>query len=148
VVPPGKDNPLGGYALVTSIPGILIHSTNSPASVYGFSSHGCIRVTPWEMERLFHEIPPSSTGEIIYEPIKVLVVDGERVFLEVNPDIYRKVKDTERTVKRMLVEKGADHLVDWSMARRVIREKRGVAEEVTHGRLNAERRRDHEPTEG
>ena len=34
VVPPGPDNPLGRFALVTSIPGILIHETIWPRSVY------------------------------------------------------------------------------------------------------------------
>lgn len=131
IVPPGKENPLGEYALVTSIPGILIHGTNSPSSVYGFSSHGCIRVAPWEIGRLFHEISVATSGEIIYEPFKVLVTDDRRVFLEANPDIYRKIRDPEGRVQRILAEKKATDLVDWEKVRRVVREMKGVAEEVT-----------------
>ncbi|GAB4294649.1 MAG: hypothetical protein Fur0034_02610 [Desulfuromonadia bacterium] len=148
VVPPGKDNPLGGYALVTSLPGILIHGTNTPSSVYGFTSHGCIRVTPWEMEMLFREVGVATTGEIIYEPVKVLVTDDRRVFLEVNPDIYRRGKDPEKTVRRLLAEKGGEYLVDWSTVRRVIRERKGVAEDVTNRRLDAGRSRRDEAIDG
>lgn len=131
VVPPGKDNPLGAYALVTSIPGILIHSTNLPSSVYGFSSHGCIRITPWEMERLFNDVSPSMGGEIIYEPIKLLVTDDRRVFLEANPDIYKRQHDPLTIVKRMIESRNVSGLVDWQKVSRVIRERKGIAEEVT-----------------
>jgi hypothetical protein len=46
VVPPGPDNPLGRFALYTSIRGIAIHETIWPTTVFQFRSHGCIRVLP------------------------------------------------------------------------------------------------------
>ncbi len=39
ILPAGPDNPLGRYAIETSVPGILIHETIKPSSVYQFISH-------------------------------------------------------------------------------------------------------------
>ena len=45
-VPPGPENPLGKHWVGLSIPGIGIHGTLAPASIYHFQSHGCIRLHP------------------------------------------------------------------------------------------------------
>ena len=90
-VPPGPGNPLGQHALVTSKPGILIHETNRPSSVYRYLSHGCIRVLPEHMKQLFPRVQVGEGGEIIYEPVKVAVSDNGKVYLEVRTDVYKKV---------------------------------------------------------
>jgi len=131
VVPPGKDNPLGQYAIRTSLSGIMLHSTNLPASIYGFNSHGCIRLMPREMEAFFKDVRVNTPGEIIYRPVKLTVIDNQRVFLEVHPDIYEKVKDLDKESQRVISSSKAGHLVDWAKVRSVIRRKTGVAEEVT-----------------
>ncbi|RII25787.1 MAG: hypothetical protein CXR31_12295 [Geobacter sp.] len=130
-VPPGEKNPLGRYALRTSIPGIMIHSTIRPASIYGFSSHGCIRVSPGMMEDLFDEVEVNTRGEIIYDPIKVAVTKDGRVFLEVNRDIYDKKIDFEKEVKEALRKNRATGKVDWKKVNLVLRSKLGIAEDVT-----------------
>ncbi|MBT0654559.1 L,D-transpeptidase family protein [Geobacter luticola] len=128
---PGDKNPLGKYALRTSIPGIMIHSTIRPASIYGFSSHGCIRVSPGMMEDLFDEIEVNTRGEIIYKPIKVAVTEDGRVFLEVNRDVYDKKIDFEKEVKEVLRKNRATGKVDWKKVDLVLRNKLGIAEDVT-----------------
>ena len=128
---PGEKNPLGKYALRTSIPGIMIHSTIRPASIYGFSSHGCIRVSPGMMEDLFEEIEVNTRGEIIYKPIKVAVTEDGRVFLEVNRDIYDKKIDFEKEVKEAIRKNRASGKVDWKKVDLVLRSKLGIAEDVT-----------------
>ena len=130
-VPPGEKNPLGRYALRTSIPGILIHSTIRPASIYGFSSHGCIRVSPAMMEDLFREIEVNTRGEIIYDPIMVAVTQNGRVFLEVNRDVYDKKIDFEKEVKEALCKNRATGKVDWRKVDLVLKSKLGIAEDVT-----------------
>jgi L,D-transpeptidase ErfK/SrfK len=45
-LPPGPDNPLGRFALYTSVRGMVIHETIWPTTVFQFRSHGCIRVLP------------------------------------------------------------------------------------------------------
>lgn len=131
IVPPGPKNPLGKYALKTSLSGILIHSTTRPASINSYSSHGCIRVMPEHMEALFRDVRVNMPGEIIYQPVKVEVTTDGRVFLEVNYDIYEQVKDLKAEVKRLVSKKGVANRVSWEKIGRVIKESNGVAEEVT-----------------
>lgn len=139
LVPPGKDNPLGDYAIRTSLAGILLHSTNMPASIYGFSSHGCIRLSPAEMEGLFRELRVNTPGEIIYEPVKVAVTPNQRVFLEIHPDVYGKVRDLEKAAKQLITRHNAESLVDWQKVLIALKKKGGVAEDVTLTPENAAR---------
>lgn len=131
VVPPGKNNPLGKYALRTSIPGIMIHSTNLPASIYGFNSHGCIRVMPQQMEQFFKEVAVNTPGEIIYKPVKLAVTEGGRVLLEVHSDVYKKYKDLEEEAKKMIATSRVADRVDWAKVRDLVKSKSGIAEDVT-----------------
>lgn len=130
IVPPGTDNPLGKYAIKLSLPGILIHETIWPTSVYQFRSHGCIRVLPKDMESLFNEVEPGISGEIIYQPVKVAVVDG-RVFLEVHKDIYGKIKDMQALTKDLIEKAGVGGRVDWQKVDMMLKEKTGIAEDIT-----------------
>lgn len=134
IVPPGPGNPLGKYALKTSLSGIMIHSTIRPASIDTFSSHGCIRIMPEHMETLFRDVRVNMPGEIIYQPVKLEVTADGRVFLEVNSDIYEQVKDMKGEVKRLVAKKGAAEQVSWEKIERVVRESSGIAEEVTRKR--------------
>lgn len=130
-VAPGKKNPLGRYALRTSLGRIMLHSTNTPRSIYGFGSHGCIRVYPEKMQDLFYNVDLRTRGEIIYMPVKLAVTADRRVFLEVHRDIYHKVKDLREEVRRLADQQAAAALVDWEGVGRVLREKSGIAEDVT-----------------
>jgi L,D-transpeptidase ErfK/SrfK len=131
IVPPGPDNPLGRYAFKISIPGILIHETIWPRSVYQFRSHGCIRVMPEHMERLFHEVEPDTPGEVIYVPVKVALSDAGRVFLEVHRDVYHEISDMREEVKMRIDKAGLSQKVDWQKAEKVLKKRSGVAEDVT-----------------
>jgi lipoprotein-anchoring transpeptidase ErfK/SrfK len=139
LVPPGPKNPLGKFALKTSLSGIMIHSTIRPASIYTFSSHGCIRVMPEHMEALFRDVSVNMPGEIIYQPVKIEVTTDKRVFLEVNRDVYEQVKDIKVEVKRLVTKKGVGDSVSWEKIDKVIRESAGIAEDVTlkHGGVAA-----------
>ena len=130
-VSPGPANPLGKYVFRTTIPRILIHGTNVPASIYGFSSHGCIRVPPSAMEELYRQVRVNTPGEIVYQPVKIALTDERRVFLEVHRDIYRKVKNLEDRVRQLIRARQVDGRVDWEKVGQVVREKTGVAEDVS-----------------
>lgn len=130
-IPPGPKNPLGKYALRTDLAGILIHSTTRPASINSFSSHGCIRVMPEHMARLFKSVAVPTNGEIIYQPVKVAVTKEGRVFLEVNRDSYEKIADMAVEVRKAINRQRAGSMVSWQMVNRVTNEKSGIAEEVT-----------------
>lgn len=130
IVPPGPDNPLGRYAIKTSIPGIVIHETIWPTSVYQFRSHGCIRVLPENIEKFFEEVEINTPGELIYKPVKVAISDG-RVFLEVHRDIYGKVKDLRNEAKNLIEKLGVVDKVDWNKVDTIVKEKSGIAEALT-----------------
>jgi len=131
MVPPGPENPLGKYAIKTSIPGILIHSTTMPSSIYSFSSHGCIRLSPKQMEEFFPHIKVNTRGEIIYKPVKLAVTGDGRVFLEVHQDAYNKGANLVAEARRMVEKQNISALIDWEKFKSVVRHKSGIAEDIT-----------------
>jgi len=130
-IPPGPENPLGKHALVTSIPGIMIHETNRPTSISRFASHGCIRLHPTHMARLFPEVKKNTPGEIVYQPVKLAITSDRRVYLEVNGDAYGKMKDLKAEVVRRIQESGFKDKIDWTKVERLVKERSGVAEDIT-----------------
>lgn len=130
-VPPGPKNPLGKFAIKTSLPGILIHSTTMPWSVYGYASHGCIRVYPERMEELFNEVKINTLGEIIYNPVKLAVTDSGKIFLEVHNDIYNKGTNVAEEARRMIDQQNLTDRVDWKKVEALTKQKTGVAEDIT-----------------
>ncbi len=80
VVPPGPDNPLGGYVLKLDMPGYLIHGTNQPYGVGMRVSHGCVRLYPENIEYLFPEVATGTRVTIINEPYLLGERDGELFF--------------------------------------------------------------------
>jgi L,D-transpeptidase ErfK/SrfK len=88
VVPPGPDNPLGAHAMRLGIPGgsYLIHGTNNPDAVGMAVTHGCLRMYPEDVARLFDAVAVGTPVTLISEPVKIAIVDGE-VWLEVHPPV-------------------------------------------------------------
>ena len=130
-VPPGPDNPLGRFALYTSIRGIAIHETIWPTTVFQFRSHGCIRVLPENMELLYDEIEVGTPGELVYEPVKAAVTNDGKVFLEVDPDVYGKIgKPLDEVIERINDLQVAAE-VDWTRIKSIVHERSGIAEDVT-----------------
>jgi L,D-transpeptidase ErfK/SrfK len=86
MVPSGDpDNPLGRFALKLAIPGYLIHGTDQRRS-FGIGmrvSHGCIRLYPEDIERLYAMVPVGTPVRIIDQPIKAGLRDSQ-IFLQVH----------------------------------------------------------------
>ena len=83
IVPPGPRNPMGNRALRLSLRSVLIHGTNKPWCVGRRASHGCIRLYPEDIVKLFNKAWVGMPVTIVYQPVKVGVQRG-RVFLEVH----------------------------------------------------------------
>ena len=128
---PGPDNPLGRFALQTSIPGVLLHETIWPTSVYQFRSHACIRIMADHMEQFFRDVRVGTQGEIIYEPVKVALTNEGRIFLEVHRDIYKKLPSLDSEVRKLLDRRGLSGKVNWEKIDKVLQEKPDTAEDVT-----------------
>lgn len=127
---PSPVNPLGAHWLRLSLPGIGIHGTNAPASVYRFASHGCIRMHPDVIARLFPGIAVGTTGVIVYQPIIMAVIDGQ-IWIEAHRDEYRRAPDPFEYVRTLADHHGLTSSIDWPAVDRVLRELAGHAENVT-----------------
>jgi hypothetical protein len=83
------------------------------------------------MEKFFQEVVMNITVEIVYNPVKIAVSDSGKVFLEVHRDVYGKVKDLNGEAKRLIDGKGVSDKVNWQRVDDVIKEKKGIAEDIT-----------------
>jgi L,D-transpeptidase ErfK/SrfK len=88
VIPGGaEDNPLGHYKLALSLPEYGIHGTDVEWGVGMNVSHGCIRLYPEDIERLFMKTPVGTPGRFVYQPIK-FGWRGDALYVEVHDDLY------------------------------------------------------------
>lgn len=117
--------------MFSSIRGIAIHETIWPTTVYQFRSHGCIRVLSPDIEEFYNEIEVGTQGEIVYDPVKVAVTAEGRVLLEVDPDIYGKVKSLKDEAINRINGLNAAAEVKWDKVRKIVHEQSGNAEDIT-----------------
>jgi L,D-transpeptidase ErfK/SrfK len=137
VVPPGPDNPLGDFAMRLSLPSYLIHGTNKPWGVGLRVSHGCVRLYPEDIARLFSEVPVGTPVHIINEPYLAGWRNGQ-LYLEAHQPLTEDSKRWNGSLKPMeqaVVKKAADSpdKVNWEKAGIIAREARGIPVPVTAG---------------
>lgn len=70
VVPPGPDNPLGGWAVQLGAKGYFIHGTNKDLGVGMRVSHGCIRMYNGDVEEFAQLVKRGTPVRIINAPVK------------------------------------------------------------------------------
>lgn len=128
---PGPENPLGRHWIGTSLPGIGLHGTNAPASIYGFRSHGCVRLHPDDIASLFEAIRVGDRGRIVYQPLLLTRTADGRIWFEANPDVYRRGSASLQTVREMArlqaIDEGA---IDWSLVQKALKQRAGNAIDV------------------
>jgi L,D-transpeptidase ErfK/SrfK len=130
VVPAGPDNPLGKYWIQLSANGIGIHGTNAPASIGKVTSHGCLRLLPDDIARLYREAPDGTPVEIVYQPAKVTRDASGRVWLEVHRDVYGNRPETRADLHALIARAGLAGAVDWGRVDDSATRAWGVPEEV------------------
>ena len=123
-------NPLGRHWIGLSLPGLGIHGTNAPSSIYAFASHGCIRLHPDDVADLFQRVGVGMTGVLIYQPVVLAVIDG-RLWIEAHPDEYHRTKDAEGLVRAVVEREGLGSRTNWAMVDEVLRQRRGRAVDIT-----------------
>ena len=132
-VPPGPANPLGDYWIGLSGSLCGIHGTNAPSSIYGFRTHGCIRLRPEDIADLFSRVSIGTTVEIVYEPVLLARQPDGSVFLEVDADVYRRVGDLDAEVKALAARDGLIAVLDPARVAAVLALRDGVAARVDRG---------------
>lgn len=129
VVPPGPDNPLGEFALRLAVPGgYLIHGTNKPYGIGMRVTHGCVRLYPEHIARLFRELPVGTPVRIVDQPIKAGWKDGV-LYLEAHAPLAESRSESGVTAAVRAViaaTKSRDAAIDWDAVTRAARERRGV----------------------
>ena len=124
-VPPGPDNPLGDYWMGLSGSGCGIHATNAPASIYGFRTHGCIRLHPDDAAELFERVVVGLPVEIVYRPALLAKTADGAVFVEVNPDPYGEQPDALAEIRALAARSGIEAEIDWRRVEAAVRERAG-----------------------
>ena len=129
-MPPGPDNPLGEYMLKFSAGAYGVHGTSMPWGVGRLVSHGCIRCYPEHIRILYPQVPVGTKLEIIYEPIKLGRAHGQ-IYVEVHPDVYRKLPDFIQYAAEKLARYPFENQVDHSKYLMAVRLQTGVPTNVT-----------------
>lgn len=129
-VPPGPNNPLGGYWMELSEPAYGIHATIAPASVYRMRTHGCIRLHPDDAAALYEKVYPGMPVKIIYAPVLLATLEDGQVLVEVNPDVYNRGADPLQTLRDAARTRGMEEKIDWAVVGELVRAKEGLARDA------------------
>jgi L,D-transpeptidase ErfK/SrfK len=131
VIPGGTpDNPLGKHRLSLSLPSYGIHGTNIPWGVGMEVSHGCLRLYPEDIERLFPEVPVGTPGEIVYQPVKVAIHAGE-VYVQIARDIYGLTPALWKEARAVIDRLGVADRVDGERLMAVLQSSTGIPVRVS-----------------
>ena len=133
VVPPGPDNPLGDYKLGLALSGYLIHGTNVPEGIGMRVTHGCIRLHPNGIEKLFKSVKVNTPVTIINQPYKVGWRDNQ-LYVETHSEIEEQEQAASRNLTEFVQlvvaqtkQKEQDNYqILWEKGYQEAREKRGV----------------------
>jgi len=137
MVPAGPDNPLGQYALRLAIPGYLMHGTNKPFGIGMRVTHGCMRLYPEDIERLFREVAVNTQVNLVNEPVKLGWL-ADTLFVEVHPPLE---EDTELQAHLLRYTLGLIHtererrpfVLDGMALRQAVEQRLGIPVPVTQG---------------
>ena len=138
IVLPGPDNPLGNYALYLDAShdskwqGIMVHGTNVPRSIGSKVSHGCIRLYPQDIEKLFNAIEISAPIIITNQPLKVSEID-DKIYLEVHLKEAPDVVFEDIGVSKLICQKikNCEEKIDWQKVDDTVIENLGIPVEIT-----------------
>ncbi|HSR70845.1 MAG TPA: L,D-transpeptidase family protein, partial [Kiloniellales bacterium] len=144
VVPPGPDNPLGRFALDLAWDGYLLHGTNKPNGVGRRVSHGCIRLYPQHIERLFESVPLATPVVVVEQEIKLGWSHGA-LYMEVHPNLAQAAEieadgtftpapppDIDSALEAAVGDTGVS--LDWRAISRAVRDRSGLPVRVSNGR--------------
>jgi L,D-transpeptidase ErfK/SrfK len=132
VMPAGPDNPMGAFKLGLNWGDYGIHGCNLPWAVGRLVSHGCTRLYPEDIKKLFAMVPMGTKVEYIYEPAKIGFRNG-RIFLSVHDDVYFKIRSMLLHVFSLIERQGLAAQVDMRKVLQTVEEQTGMPIDVTLG---------------
>jgi L,D-transpeptidase ErfK/SrfK len=126
------DNPLGHYRLALTLPMYALHGTNVPWGVGMEVSHGCVRLYPEDIDRLYHRTSVGTPGRFVYQPIKY-GWRGGLLYVEVHEDLYGVYPGLWRQALKVAKSQGLLPDIDMLKLERAVEEKTGVPTYVMPG---------------
>jgi L,D-transpeptidase ErfK/SrfK len=127
VVPPGPDNPLGKFKLTLGWQSYLIHGTNKPYGVGLRSSHGCIRLYPEDIEKLFGMVTAGTAVRVVNQPY-LFGWHDDQVYMQA----YDVLEDDKRDWKN-----GRQKLIAKTLTARIQKEMKERGLELDHAAIDA-----------
>jgi L,D-transpeptidase ErfK/SrfK len=103
VVGPGPDNPLGKFEFRLGWPSYLIHGTNKPYGVGLRSSHGCVRLYPEDIEKLFEKVPVGTPVRVVNQPFVFGWRNG-KLYLQAYTVLKDDRRDWQHARQRLLTQ--------------------------------------------
>lgn len=136
IVRPGPDNPLGKHALYLGWPAYLIHGTNKPYGVGRRVSHGCVRLYPEDISRLYDSVQIGIPVRVVDQDVKI-ARHGRQIWLEVHPNqeqadaiertgTFTPLKPAELEFKVVRAAGPDRDRINWGAVGKTARERRGV----------------------
>jgi L,D-transpeptidase ErfK/SrfK len=126
------DNPLGHYRLALTLPMYALHGTNVPWGVGMEVSHGCVRLYPEDIDRLYHRTSVGTPGRFVYQPVKYGWRSGS-LYVEVHEDLYGVYPGLWRYALKLAKSHGLIGSIDMLKLERAVEEKTGVPTYVMPG---------------
>ncbi|MGR9115630.1 MAG: L,D-transpeptidase family protein [Gammaproteobacteria bacterium] len=141
VVAAGPDNPLGEYAMRLGIAGYLIHGTNKPYGVGMEVSHGCVRLFPEDISRLFKQTPVGTPVNLVNQPYLIAWQD-DMLFLQAYPPNHKNARQTKRQIRSLMarlrrIDRDSDQAIDWDKVEAVLTRADGVPAPILKGSIPA-----------
>jgi L,D-transpeptidase ErfK/SrfK len=126
------DNPLGHYRLALTLPMYALHGTNVPWGVGMEVSHGCVRLYPEDIERLYNHTSVGTPGRFVYQPIKY-GWRGGLLYVEVHEDLYGVYPGLWRYALQLANTQGLLPSIEMIKLEKAVEEKTGVPTYVMPG---------------
>jgi len=134
-VPAGPDNPLGRYKFTLGWPSYLIHGTNKPYGVGLRSSHGCIRLYPEDVEKIFAMVGPGTTVTVVNQPFVFGWHEGQ-LYLQAFDVLEDDKRDWAKSQPKLLSKTLSKHIqselaaskasIDWQRVAEITKDPRGL----------------------
>jgi L,D-transpeptidase ErfK/SrfK len=140
VVMPGPDNPLGKYEFTLGWRSYLIHGTNKPYGVGLRSSHGCVRLYPEDIEKLFEMVPDGTAVRVVNQPFVFGWHEGN-LYLQAYTVLEDDKRDWDKAQKKLLSRAVAPNIqaalqsngsaIDWDSVSAITQSPRGLTVPVS-----------------
>jgi L,D-transpeptidase ErfK/SrfK len=147
VVQPGPDNPLGKFELTLGWRSYLIHGTNKPYGVGLRSSHGCVRLYPEDIERIYAMVTNGTPVRVVNQPF-LFGLHDQQLYLQAYSVLEDDARNWEHAQKKLLTHalsvrlqkalKDSGSQIDWQSVAAITHAPRGIPVPVTGADSNLE----------